>query len=114
MLFEAGQGFRPAFCQLENKMWASFAVLEKQYGRLDSSPNLWLMLQLYEGCVTPAGSFGAGLWGACQHMGAAKRGVSRLAAVRLKHRNSSWACARLWRHLSSGRSLVYSSLLTCV
>ena len=104
--FETGRGFRPTFQRLERRMWASYSLLRKQYGRLDSGHSLWLLLQLYDICVTPAGSFAAELWGVYQHTPAARRGRARLEVVRLKHirqlagLRKSVALPIIWEELS--------------
>ena len=53
--FQAGKGCLPTFAGLRSEALRAWAVLWQQYGRLACGSSLWLVLQLYQACVVPAG-----------------------------------------------------------
>ena len=47
MQFSSGASYLPTLGHLEKRLWQSYAVLRKQYGRLECSHSAWLLLQLH-------------------------------------------------------------------
>ena len=84
LLFQAGKGFLPSFRRLEQRLWASHALVRRQYGRLECERSVWLQLQLHSACVVPADSFACELWAPYPLRGEGSRGRKRLQAVHLR------------------------------
>ena len=61
--FQAGKGCMPTFASLRSKALQAWALLWQQYGRLECGRSMWLMLQLYQACVMPAGQLACEVWG---------------------------------------------------
>ena len=62
IIFEAVQGMGLTFDRLRSRMLGSWAQLRRQYGNLQCVRSVGLLLQLYEACVPPAGSYGCEVW----------------------------------------------------
>jgi len=63
VLFESRAGVRGTFDHLHQRMWGAFALIQRQYGKLSCPPAVGLLLDLYNACVPPAGSYGCEVWG---------------------------------------------------
>ena len=57
ILFNAVHGMAVTFPMLKRKMFAAWALLKRQYGRLQCLSSLGLMFRVYEACVPPAAAY---------------------------------------------------------
>ena len=51
------------FPMLKRKMFAAWALLKRQYGRLQCLASVGLMFRAYEACVPLAAAYGCEIWG---------------------------------------------------
>ena len=88
---QAGKGCLPTFAGLRSKALRAWVLLWQQYGRLACGRSLWLVLQLYQACVVPAGQrndhghSACEAWGSLPLRGAARQARAALAALHLQH-----------------------------
>ena len=62
LVFDEKHGSAPS-CQARRfKLLGTWAVLQRQYAGLRCSLSLQLIVQLYNACVLPTGSYGAEVW----------------------------------------------------
>ena len=85
VIFKAGRGCLPTFASLRSKALQAWALLWQQQGRLGCGRSMWLMLQLYQACVMPAGQFVCEVWGLLLLHGFAREARAALAALHLQH-----------------------------
>ena len=64
---------------------AAFAIVRRQYGRLQCATSPWLLLQLVKACVFSVACVGAEIWGVLPLTGAAARSRARLASAHVSH-----------------------------
>ena len=80
---KAGRSCLPTFASLRSKALLAWPLLWQQYGRLECGRSIWLILQLYQACLMPAGQ------SACEVRGflPLRAGEARaaLAALHLQH-----------------------------
>ncbi len=55
-------GVHHTFKALHKKMWVAWALLKRQYGKLQCSTSVGLLLHLYGVCVPPTASYGCEVW----------------------------------------------------
>ena len=84
MTFKAGRGCLPIFASLCSKALQAWALLWQQYGRHECGRSMWLMLQLYQACVMPAGQSACEVWGVVPLRGVAREARAALAALHLR------------------------------
>ncbi len=46
-----GTGVCDTFGHLKRNVWATWAAIQKQYGKLDCASSVWLLLRIYTDCV---------------------------------------------------------------
>ena len=63
MVLDSRWGVFSTCLSREQKMWAAWASLQRQYAALDCGVALGLLSRLYAACVTPVASYGCELWG---------------------------------------------------
>ena len=63
--FNAVHGMAVTFPGLKKKMFAAWALLKRQYGRLQCLASVGLMFKVYEACVPPSAAYACEIWG-CQ------------------------------------------------
>ena len=51
LVFQAQQGMHATYSHLHRKMWAAWALLQRQYGQLHCASSVGLLLQVYKACV---------------------------------------------------------------
>ena len=81
VLFAATCGLHNTFGLLSRKMWAAWALLKRQYGRLQCLSSMGLLFRLYKACVPPTGSYGCEVWSPYQLSGeaaAARRALDKI------------------------------------
>ena len=61
--FDAVHGMAVTFPGLKKKMFAAWALLKRQYGRLQCLASVGLMFKVYEACVPPSAAY------ACENLG---------------------------------------------
>ena len=62
ILFNAVHGMAVTFPMLKRKMFAAWALLKRQYGRLQCLSSVGLMFRIYEACVPPAAAYACEIW----------------------------------------------------
>ena len=63
MVLDSRWGVLSTCLSREQKMWAAWASLQRQYAGLDCGVALGLLSRLYTACVTPVASYGCEVWG---------------------------------------------------
>jgi len=63
ILFSSLHGMAMTFPMLKNKVFAAWALLKRQYGRLQCLASVGLMFRVFEACVPPAAAYGCEVWG---------------------------------------------------
>ena len=66
LTFHAEHGLQPTFPALKQKMFASWALLKRQYGRLQCLSSVGLMFRLCTSVVQSTACYGSEVWGAAQ------------------------------------------------
>ena len=64
LTFHAEHALQPTFLALKQKMFASWALLKRQYGRLQCLPSVGLMVKLCTSVVQSIACYGCEIWGA--------------------------------------------------
>ena len=64
LTFHAEHGLQPTFMALKQKMFASWALLKRQYGRLQCLSSVGLMFRLCTTVVQSTACYGCEVWGA--------------------------------------------------
>ena len=62
IIFNAVHGMAVTFPMLKRKMFAAWALLKRQYGRLQCLSSVGLMFRVYEACVPPAAAYACEIW----------------------------------------------------
>ena len=63
ILFNALDGMAVTFPMLKKNMFGAWALLKRQYGRLQCLASVGLMFRVYEACVPSTASYGCEIWG---------------------------------------------------
>ena len=63
ILFDALDGMAVTFPMLKKNMFGAWALLKRQYGRLQCLASVGLMFRVYEACVPSTASYGCEIWG---------------------------------------------------
>ena len=63
ILFNALHGMAVTFPMLKRNMFGAWALLKRQYGRLQCLASVGLMFRVYEACVPPTAAYGCEIWG---------------------------------------------------
>ena len=63
LIFTALHGLAATFPLLKRNMFGAWALIKRQYGRLQCLASVGLMLTAYEGCVPPTAAYGCEVWG---------------------------------------------------
>ena len=63
ILFNAVHGMAVTFPRLKKKMFGAWALLKRQYGRLQCLASVGLMFRVYEACVPPTAAYACEIWG---------------------------------------------------
>ena len=63
LLFNALNGMAVTFPMLKKNMFGAWALLKRQYGRLQCLASVGLMFRVYEACVPPTAAYGCEIWG---------------------------------------------------
>ena len=84
IIFDAVQGMGLTFDRLRSRMMGSWAQLRRQYGNLQCVRSVGLLLQLYEACVPPAGSYGCEVWGLRDLPASSRKGRDALGSSHLQ------------------------------
>jgi hypothetical protein len=61
--FDSRIGVHATYSSLHGKMWAAWALLQKQFRQLQCAASVGLLFRLYKTCVPPTALYGAGVWG---------------------------------------------------
>lgn len=61
--FDSCVGLHATYSSLHGKMWAAWALLQKQFRQLQCAASIGLLFRLYKTCVPPTALYGAGVWG---------------------------------------------------
>jgi hypothetical protein len=61
--FDSQLGLHATYSTLHSKMWAAWALLQRQFRHLQCAASVGLLLKLYKVCVPPTALYGAGVWG---------------------------------------------------
>ena len=61
--FASQLGMHATYSSLHSKMWAAWALLQKQFRQLKCAASIGLLFRLYKACVPPTALYGAGVWG---------------------------------------------------
>jgi hypothetical protein len=88
----------PALEHVRRQFAAAFAVVRRQYGRLECTEHVWLFLQLVRACVLPVACVGAEIWGVLPLSRVDARARARLAST---HISQLRLCAGLRRSVAS-------------
>lgn len=99
----ADTGLLGTFPHLSRKMWAAWALLKRQYGRLQCLSSAGLMFRLYTVCVPPAGSYGCEIWSPYHLTGACATARQALTRNHLQ----------MLREIAGVRSTVATPILLC-
>jgi hypothetical protein len=84
-LVDSAKGINLTFGKLHRNMWGAWAQLKQQYGKLQCSMSVGLLLRLYDACVPPAASYACEVWGLRGlRTGASRRGRAALLSSHLK------------------------------
>ena len=62
LIFTALHGLAATFPLLKRNMFGAWALIKRQYGRLQCLASIGLMLTAYEGCVPPTAAYGCEVW----------------------------------------------------
>ena len=65
IVFDAMHGMAVTFPSLKQEMFGAWALLKRQYGRLQCLTSIGLMFRVYEACVPPSGAYACEIW-CCQ------------------------------------------------
>ena len=84
IIFDAVQGMGLTFDRLRSRMMGSWAQLRRQCGNLQCVRSVGLLLQLYEACVPPAGSYGCEVWGLRDLPASSRKGRDALGSSHLQ------------------------------
>ena len=84
IIFDAVQGMGLTFDRLRSRMMGSWAQLRRQYGNLQCVRSVGLLLQLYDACVPPAGSYGCEVWGLRDLPASSRKGRDALGSSHLQ------------------------------
>ena len=63
IIFSALYGMAVTFSRLKKNMFAAWALLKRQYGRLQCLAAAGLMFWVYETCVPPTAAYACDIWG---------------------------------------------------
>ena len=63
LLSHTEAAFTPSFVDLKQKMYGAWALLQRQYGRLQCLSSVGLLARIYMVCVPPTASYGCEVWG---------------------------------------------------
>ena len=66
LLFRSEAAFSPSFVNLKQKMYGAWALLRRQYGRLQCLSSVGLLFSVYMVCVSPTASYSCEVWGHCK------------------------------------------------
>ena len=61
--FDAMHGMAVTFPSLKKNMFGAWALLKRQYGRLQCLASVGLMFRVYEACVPPSAAYACEIWG---------------------------------------------------
>ena len=61
--FDQDHGIHGTYMSSVKRIWAAWASLWKHYGNLKCPSAVGLLLDLYQVCVPPAGTYGCEIWG---------------------------------------------------
>ena len=61
--FDSHVGLHATYSSLHSKMWAAWALLQKQFRQLQCATSVGLLFRLYKTCIPPTALYGAGVWG---------------------------------------------------
>jgi len=61
--FDQDHGIDGTYEHLASRLWAAWATLSKQYGNLKCPAAIGLLIDLYQACVPPAGTYACEVWG---------------------------------------------------
>ena len=101
LTFDAQQGIGGTFPHLQKNMWAAWAMLKRQYGRLQCLSSVGLLFRLYTACVPPTACYGAEVWGPYPFPGVVTAARQGLAKIHLQ----------ILRELSGVRGSVSNAIL---
>ena len=62
-MFHSEAAFSPSFVNLKQKRYGAWALLQRQYGRLQCLSSVSLLFRAYIICVPPTASYGCEVWG---------------------------------------------------
>ena len=83
LLFHTEAAFSPSFVDLKQKMYGAWALLQRQYGRLQCLSSVGLLPRIYMVCVPPTASYGCEVWGHYKLQSAAAASREALAKSHL-------------------------------
>ena len=63
LVFHCEAAFSPSFLNLKQKMYGAWALLQRQYGRLQCLSSVGLLFRVFMMCVPPTASYGCKAWG---------------------------------------------------
>ena len=66
LLFHSEAAFSPSFVNLKQKIYGAWALLRRQYGRLQCLSSVGLLFRVYMVCVSPTASYSYEVWGHCK------------------------------------------------
>ena len=101
ILYESPLGMHATCRYLEGKMTVAWALLSRQYAKLDCPAAVGLLLDLYQACVPPTGSYGCEVWAFLPMASAASAARQRL----------STAHVNMLRQIVGARSTLSSAIL---
>ena len=84
VVFDATSGISATFGALHKKMWGAWAQLRRQYGSLQCSTSVGLLLRLYNTCVPSTASYGCEVWGLREFSSDIQRGRDALGTSHLR------------------------------
>jgi len=63
IVFDQDHGIHGTYTSSVKRIWAAWASVLKKYGNLKCPSAVGLLLDLYQACVPPAGTYGCEIWG---------------------------------------------------